>query len=382
MLKSYRLFGKLRGNLSMHQCATRSFCAHKKNQRHNQYHDHNAEIKSLHEPENISTASDFLPPRLEQESLQHMEFSTRPFRNHQHQHKTVPYSKGISGEHSAVDLIDSHDLGGTKGVFRESEQDDIRVMVDNFTAPALAMALRDRETTLQLAAVLAQNGDVERLQKLLQPFTASNVDKRRIRNHGLDLSKGFTRKELVIIQRYLHRMPRHVFQATSSRASVIIPLCNVSGVASILFERRSSKVRTHKHQVCFPGGMLDEGIDASIVQTSLREMEEELGIPKEKIEVLGILRCNWNEVANMTGIAVTPVVGFIGEINNLKFFPNSDEVEEYFTVSIDDLVDEQKWLARNFSTPMFTGGPHNIWGLTGYLLERFVRDVLLKCTVQ
>ena len=328
------------------------------------------------------SAGNYLPPKPSPYP------SPQPFRHvenqraevHHYQHKTVPFSNKMD-PHS-TDLIDIPDFAGSKGVFRESENDDIRVMVDNFTAPALAMALRDREATLQLAAILAQNEDLTRLHKLLQPFTASNVDKRRIRNHGLDLSKGFTRKELVIIQRYLHRMPRHVFQATSSRASVIIPLCNVSGVASILFERRSSKVRTHKHQVCFPGGMLDEGIDTSIVQTSLREMEEELGIPKEKIEVLGILRCNWNEVANMTGIAVTPVVGFIGEINNLKFFPNSDEVEEYFTVSIDDLVDEQKWLARNFSTPMFTGGPHNIWGLTGYLLERFVRDVLLKCTVQ
>lgn len=54
-------------------------------------------------------------------------------------------------------------------------------------------------------------------------------------------------------------------------------------------------------------------VDRTIIQTSLREMEEEMGIPKEKVEVLGVLRCNWHEVASMTGIAVTPVVGFIGE---------------------------------------------------------------------
>lgn len=287
-------------------------------------------------------------------------------------HKNIPFLR------DSASVIDP---SGTAGVFRQSEGDDIRILVENFTAPALAIALRDRETTLQIAAQLAESGDIERLTKLLHPFTRANVDKRRIRNHGLDFSKGFTRQELVVIQRYLHKMPRHVYQAADSRASVIIPLCNVNGVASILFERRSAKVRTHKHQVCFPGGMLDEGVDATIVQTSLREMEEELGIPKEKIEVLGILRCNWNEVANMTGVAVTPVVGFIGEINNLKLCPNSDEVEEYFTVAIEDLLDEQKWMNRNFSTPMFTGGPHNIWGLTGYLLERFVRDVMLKCTI-
>lgn len=267
----------------------------------------------------------------------------------------------------------------TAGVFRYSETDDIKVLVDNFTAPALAMALRNRESTLQSAAILAHNGDLERVKKILQPFLRVNVEKRRIRNHGLDISHGFTRNELVIIQRYLHRMPRHIYQAAESRASVIIPLCNVSGVASVLFERRSSKVRTHKQQVCFPGGMLDEGIDATIVQTSLREIEEELGIPKEKIEVLGVLRCNWNEVASMTGIAVTPVVGFIGEVNDLKLTPNSDEVEQYFTVPLDDIFDENKWVTRNFSTPMFTGGPYAIWGLTAYLLERFLKDVLLKC---
>lgn len=266
------------------------------------------------------------------------------------------------------------------GVFRDSEAEDIKVLVNNFTVPALAMALRDRETTLQNAAVLAQSNDIEKLKVLLQPFLRSNVAKRRIRDHEIDFSAGFSRPELVVIQRYLHKMPRHVYQAAASRASVVIPLCNDKGVASILFERRSSKVRTHKLQVCFPGGMLDEGIDKTIVQTSLREMEEELGIPKEKIEVLGILRCNWNEVASMTGIAVTPVVGFIGEIQDLTLTPNSDEVEEYFTVPLRQVLDDSFWTARHFSTPIFNGGPYAIWGLTAYLLDRFRRDILLKCT--
>jgi nudix motif 8 len=264
------------------------------------------------------------------------------------------------------------------GVFKESESEDIKVLVNNFTAPALALALRDRESVLQNAAMLAHTGNIKDLNALLYPFLKQNVARRRIRKHDLDLSNGFTRKAIVIIQRYLHRMPRQVFHAAERRASVVIPLCNVNGVASILFERRSSTVRTHKQQVCFPGGMLDEGVDSTIIQTSLREMEEELGIAKEKIEVLGILRCNWNEVASMTGIDVTPVVGFIGELTELTLTPNSDEVEDFFTVPLETLLDEDKWLSRNFSTPVFTGGPHIIWGLTAYLLERFLKDVVLK----
>ena len=50
-------------------------------------------------------------------------------------------------------------------------------------------------------------------------------------------------------------------------------------------------------------GMADQG-DGTIIQTSLREMEEELGIPREIAQVLGILRCNWHEVSNMTGVFV------------------------------------------------------------------------------
>lgn len=168
-------------------------------------------------------------------------------------------------------------LNDSVGVFRESETEDIQVLVNNFTAPALASALRDRESTLQHAAILANSGNFKELSTLLLPFLKENVSKRRVKYHELDLSNGFTRKELVIIQRYLHRMPRQVYHAVEKRASVVIPLCNVNGVASVLFERRSATVKTHKQQVCFPGGMLEEGVDSTIIQTSLREMEEELG---------------------------------------------------------------------------------------------------------
>eukprot|EP01035_Chromulina_nebulosa_P017824 gene17824-23435_t len=249
-------------------------------------------------------------------------------------------------------------LSESFGVFRENEIDDVKVLVNNFTAPALALALRERENTLQLAAMLAESGKYKELNDVLHPFLKSSVKKRRNKRHEFDTSKDFTRKELVILQRYLHRMPRHVAPGVEKRASVVIPLCNVSGVASILFERRSGKVRTYKNQVCFPGGMLDEGVDATIIQTSLRELEEELGIPQEKTEVLGILRCNWNEVASMTGIAVTPVVGFIGEYTELSLTPNKDEVESLFTVKLSDLLDDKKWIIREYSAPVFTGGPH------------------------
>lgn len=82
---------------------------------------------------------------------------------------------------------------------------------------------------------------------------------------------------------------------------------------------------------------------------------------------------------SLIGIAVTPVVGFIGELNNLALSPNPDEVEQLFTVPLEDLLDFKKWTIKHFSTPVFTGGPFPIWGLTAYLLHRFVTDVVQKC---
>jgi len=272
-------------------------------------------------------------------------------------------------------------MSRSMGVFRESEAEDLQVLINNYTSPALARALRERETTLQAAAFLAETGNYDALAPLLFPFLRKNVERRRQKRHSFDFASGFGRKELVIIQRYLHRMPRQVFNAAERRASVVIPLCNVNGVASVLFERRSNRVRTHKQQVCFPGGMVEEGVDANIIQTSLRETEEELGIPADKIEVLGILRCDWGEVASMTGVAVTPVVGFLGELNDIKLTSNPDEVEQLFTVPMDDLLDKRNWKTRDFSTPIFSGGPFVIFGLTAYLLERLLKEIITKVTL-
>lgn len=282
----------------------------------------------------------------------------------------------------SFDLVDRKNLS-TKSLSDNGHvKDDIAQLVHNFTAPALAKALREREDTLHACAQLAlgENKDLKELSRLLSPYLKSSSERNKSKK-TIDLTGSITRNDLVVLQRYLHRIPRQVFQPVEKRASVVIPLCNANGVGSILFERRSSTVRTYKHQVCFPGGMVDEGVDSTIVQTSLREMYEELGIPPERADVLGILRCDWGEVKSITGIAVTPVVGFIGELNDLVISPNLDEVEQFFTVPIKDLLNEKHWIFRDFSAPVFNGGPFVIWGLTAYLLDHFIKEVVLKSEI-
>lgn len=75
--------------------------------------------------------------------------------------------------------------------------------------------------------------------------------------------------------------------------------------------RRVLTICLHSLKVCLPGGMVSEGGDRSIVQTCLREMEEEIGIGHNAATVLGVLRCNWGEVHHLVGVAVTPVVSAV-----------------------------------------------------------------------
>ena len=79
----------------------------------------------------------------------------------------------------------------------------------------------------------------------------------------------------------------------------------------------------------------------------------------------------------MVGVAVTPVVCFINQdLAELNLKPNPDEVAELFTVPLASLMDKRQWIYKDDHAPIFVGGPHVIWGLTGYILERFLKDVL------
>ncbi len=93
--------------------------------------------------------------------------------------------------------------------------------------------------------------------------------------------------------------------------------------------------------------------------------------------MLGILRCDWSNVVSITGVAVTPVVGHISAFNEDNLNLNADEVESLFTVSLSSLMDDQNWIRPKHATPVFTAGPHVIWGLTAYILDICIREVLL-----
>ncbi|KAJ0404341.1 hypothetical protein P43SY_001461 [Pythium insidiosum] len=272
---------------------------------------------------------------------------------------------------------------------------DATFLVNNYTAPALAAAYQDREYTLRLCAELLNQGKIEELREVLQPYQEFSVEKTASMRRTT-LAHAFNERHLERIRKRLTRLPRQITTAYTRRASVVIPLCMFDGITtaytrrasvviplcmfdgvpSILFTVRSLSVGKHKGEVCFPGGMVDAD-DSSIEATCLREMNEEVGLSPDAVQVLGILRCDWASVTSITGIAVTPVVGYIGEMSDRSLIINEAEVDSLFTVSLKDLVEPRNWIRRPNATPVFTAGPHVIWGLTAYLLDICLSDVLL-----
>jgi len=270
------------------------------------------------------------------------------------------------------------------GVVFEDKEKDLSHLVQNFTAPALASALRDREETLHICAVLIDEGRTEELKKILRPFHTEKINERRLKKRKMFLNDGFKPEHIYMVRKYLHRLPRQLPRYAEKRASVMLPMCNSQGVASVLFQYRSDTVRSHKNQVCFPGGVVDNRRDANIVETCLREMEEEMGIRDVK-DVCGVLRCDWGTIAKLVGVSVTPVVGWMGDIENYDFsHMNPDEVQAAFTIPIEDLLRIDNWnINEKDGVPAyeFSGGPHPIWGLTAFLLYRFLQDVLRRYRV-
>jgi len=270
------------------------------------------------------------------------------------------------------------------GVIFEDKQKDLNHLVQNFTTPALAAALRDREETLHICAILLGENRMTELRKVLRPFHTEKISERRLKRRKMFLDMGFKSKHIFMIRKYLHRMPRQLPRYAEKRASVMLPLCNAQGVASVLFQYRSATVRSHKSQVCFPGGIVDNKKDANIVETCLREMKEEMGIDGVK-DVCGVLRCDWGTIAKLVGVSVTPVVGWMGDIEDYDFSNmNPDEVQAAFTIPVEDLLQKENWIVDEVDgvpSLEFAGGPHRIWGLTAFLLHRFLQDVLKRYRV-
>lgn len=167
---------------------------------------------------------------------------------------------------------------------------------------------------------------------------------------------------------------RRITDQEAPRAAVLVPLGLSGGKPAILFTKRTDTVGTHKGQVSFPGGRMDAS-DQDEVATALRELHEEVGLAPVDVEVLG----PFHDMMSITGLRVTPVLGFVGALDPARLSPRADEVQEAFALTLDELVDPDKRATQmlgELRAPYFAAGPHPIWGLTALILDEVLREAL------
>ncbi|AMP01102.1 NUDIX domain protein [Collimonas arenae] len=153
-------------------------------------------------------------------------------------------------------------------------------------------------------------------------------------------------------------------------ASVLIPIVMHEAQPTLLFTQRAAHLTDHAGQVSFPGGRMEQS-DASPVETALREAEEEIGLVRSQVEVIGTLP----EYFTGTGYRVTPVVCLIVPPVSLRADP--DEVAEIFEVPLAFLMDGLNHQLRSIDLPdgyrrTFYAMPYErffIWGATAAMLR-------------
>lgn len=154
-------------------------------------------------------------------------------------------------------------------------------------------------------------------------------------------------------------------------AAVLILIVMRSTGPTVLFTKRTANLREHAGQVSFPGGRVDPD-DKHLIDTALRETEEETGILRQDVEVIGELPA----YETRTGYTITPIVGMIKK--PFEIHMNETEVDEVFEVPLSFLMDGAHHQRRIFTSPvdavkkMIYTIPYEqffIWGATAGILR-------------
>jgi 8-oxo-dGTP pyrophosphatase MutT (NUDIX family) len=157
------------------------------------------------------------------------------------------------------------------------------------------------------------------------------------------------------------------------RAAVALILYAQDGDPWLLFTRRTERVADHKGQISFPGGSQDP-TDASLVETALREAQEELGVDPGSLRVVAGLEPVFTVV---TRYIITPFVAYTPRRPEVR--PNAFEVAEVIDVPIPALLDPairrvEVWDSHGVPREVYfyQYGEHNIWGATARILKQFL----------
>ncbi len=177
------------------------------------------------------------------------------------------------------------------------------------------------------------------------------------------------------------RTPASAPDQSARASSVLIPLFVAEGAWQILFTQRTETVQSHRGQISFPGGSRDPG-DASPLDTALRETEEEIGLKRCDIDVLGQLD---EQLTYVTGYRIWPFAGVFPY--PYEFTPSPFEIAEILTLPLADFFDPARFEEQRRTLPdgrsgsvyFYHVGGQTVWGATARILKDFlelIRDIV------
>jgi len=161
----------------------------------------------------------------------------------------------------------------------------------------------------------------------------------------------------------------------STQAAVLILLYLADNEIYFFLTKRTDELKHHKGQISLPGGT-QEG-NEKLIDTALRETQEEIGINKTSISIIGTITPLFVPV---TGFMIYPFIGY--SHNKLDPKPDPVEVATIFSVNISDLLNKENRTTeqRNIrgydvQVPYFKLNDYQVWGATSMILSEF-RDLI------
>jgi len=160
-------------------------------------------------------------------------------------------------------------------------------------------------------------------------------------------------------------------------AAVLMAFFEEDGLARVVLTKRPETMPSHRGDVAFPGGKLTPALDRSLLDAALREAEEEIGLSRHAVEVVGEL----DTLSTVTTrFLVAPFVGLLA--GRPRLVPDQREVERVFDVALADLLAdgvhrEEHWGIGVVSRPVhfFDVGGEMVWGVTARILAEFLVKV-------